>query len=226
MTVADRLAEVRRAIDEELARCGRDPGSVRIVGVSKKQSPQAIAQAVSLGLRDVGENYVQEAHVKFRDATLAQVRSEVRIHYVGHIQTNKARQIAEFFDVVQSVDRLDAATALGQAAFNLGKRLQVLLQLNISPTQRHGCPPEEAERLAEAIRAEDALALDGVMAIGPVTEDPAALATAFSIAAKTFARVGGSTLSIGMSGDWRVAVRAGSTMVRIGTAIFGPRAKL
>ena len=101
--------------------------------------------------------------------------------------------------------------------------LPVLLQLNVSPSERFGCPPDEAERLAETLRAQPGLRLDGVMAIGPLTRTATRSQRAFELAAKTLARVGGSTLSIGMSGDWREAVRAGSTMMRIGEALFGPR---
>jgi PLP dependent protein len=224
MTIAERLARLRHDIDKELLSCGREPGGVKILGVSKLQPASAIVEAAAAGLREIGENYVQEARAKL--PALEQALDSAhrpRIHFVGHVQTNKAKQIAQTFDVVQSVDRADAAAALGQAALKLGKRLPVLLQLNISPAERFGCDPRDAEELAAVIHDQEALVLDGIMAIGPVTPDAAALAQAFSVAAKTFALIGGSTLSIGMSGDWREAVRAGSTMVRIGTAIFGPR---
>jgi pyridoxal phosphate enzyme (YggS family) len=223
---AQRFAALRAQIDGELRACGRAPGSVRILGVSKKQSAEAIAQAAAAGVSAVGENYVQEAKAKFAEPALAQVRVEK--HFIGHIQTNKAKTLVELFDVVQSVDRPDAARALGQAAAKAGRVLPVLLQLNISPTERFGCPLDEAPALAAAISAEPALRLDGVMAIGPLAIGPleagtAEIGRAFELAAMTFASLGGSTLSIGMSGDWREAVRAGSTMVRIGTALFGER---
>jgi uncharacterized pyridoxal phosphate-containing UPF0001 family protein len=99
----------------------------------------------------------------------------------------------------------------------------VLLQVNISPEERFGCLPADAPGLAETLRAQASLQLDGVMAIGPVSENREEISRAFALAAKTFDRVGGTTLSIGMSGDWREAVRAGSTMVRVGTALFGGR---
>jgi uncharacterized pyridoxal phosphate-containing UPF0001 family protein len=129
----------------------------------------------------------------------------------------------ELFDVVQSVDGLATATALSRAATSLGKRLPVLLQVNVSPSERFGCAPGDAPALADAIRSLEGLQLDGVMAIGPISDDREEIRSAFGLAAKTFARVGGSTLSIGMSSDWREALQAGSTMLRIGTALFGPR---
>ena len=125
--------------------------------------------------------------------------------------------------MVQSVDRADAATSLAKAAASLEKRLPVLLQLNISPSERFGCPPADAPALAQLIRSHESLELQGVMAIGPVTGDESEILRAFQQAAQTFERVGGSTLSLGMSGDWRLAVQAGSTMIRVGSTIFGPR---
>jgi hypothetical protein len=222
--IADRLAALRRDIDAELRACGRAPGSVRILGVSKKQPVEAILEAAQAGLDAVGENYVQEAKAKFDALRHGQGdTAALQKHFIGHVQTNKARAIAELFDVVQSVDRVDAARALGLAAAKLGKRLGVLVQLNISPAERFGASPDEAQRIVEEIAAQPSLALDGVMAIGPVTSDRDEISQAFALAAKTFAQIGGRTLSIGMSGDWREAVRAGSTMVRIGTALFGER---
>jgi PLP dependent protein len=219
--VADRVRRLRAQIDDELRACGRAPGSVRIVAVSKKQPSEAIVAAAAAGIDAVGENYVQEARTKFADARLANVRVEK--HFIGHVQTNKAKAIVETFDVVQSVDRADAATALGQAAQRSGRVLPVLLQVNVSPTERFGCRPEEVQALAATIREDAGLRLDGVMAIGPLAASKDDVEQAFALAAKTFAALGGSTLSIGMSGDWREAIRAGSTMVRIGTALFGER---
>jgi PLP dependent protein len=219
--VAGRVKRLRAQIDEELRACGRAPGSVRILAVSKKQPVEAIVQATAAGIDAFGENYVQEARTKFTDPRLANVRAER--HFIGHIQTNKAKAIVETFDVVQSVDRADAALALGHAAQRFGRVLPVLLQLNISPDERFGCRPDEAEALASTIREQAGLRLDGVMAIGPLVASAQEVARAFALAAKTFAALGGSTLSIGMSGDWREAIRAGSTMVRIGTALFGER---
>jgi PLP dependent protein len=219
--VAGRVKRLRAQIDEELRACGRAPGSVRILAVSKKQPVEAIVQATAAGIDAFGENYVQEARTKFTDPRLANVRAER--HFIGHIQTNKAKAIVETFDVVQSVDRADAALALGHAAQRFGRVLPVLLQLNISPDERFGCRPDEAETLASTIREQAGLRLDGVMAIGPLVASAQEVAQAFALAAKTCAALGGSTLSIGMSGDWREAIRAGSTMVRIGTALFGER---
>ncbi len=218
MTAAgERFRALRQAIDDEARGCGRDPGGVTLVGIGKGQSVDAIASAIEAGLKNLGESYLQEARRKLPSLP------PVRKHFVGHLQANKAKAIAESFDVVQSLDRARAGIALSKAATELGKELPVLLQLNVTPSDRFGCPPSEAQKLAETVRAQPGLRLEGVMAIGPQTTDRDAILRAFELAAKTLDRIGGSTLSIGMSGDWREAVRAGSTMLRIGEALFGSR---
>jgi PLP dependent protein len=213
----ERYRALRAAIDEEARACGRDPGGIALVGIAKGQPNETVARAIASGLADVGENYVQEAQRKLPGLT------GVRKHFVGHLQVNKAKAIADLFDVVQSVDRPRAAIALARAALENGKEIPVLLQLNVTPSERFGCPPADAERLAQTVREQPGLRLEGVMAMGPLGADRDAILRAFELAAKTLARIGGSTLSIGMSGDWREAVRAGSTMLRIGEALFGPR---
>jgi pyridoxal phosphate enzyme (YggS family) len=207
VSIAERYAALRAEV----------PARVAIVAVTKFQPAEAVREAIAAGVTDVGENYLQEARKKIDSYGSA------RKHFIGHVQTNKAKAIASVFDVVQSVDRLDAASALAKAAAALEKQLTVLLQVNVSPAERYGCVPADAERLAESIRTFDSLNLQGVMAIGPITDDPSAIARAFETAALVFGRIGGTTLSIGMSGDWREAVEAGSTMIRVGTTIFGPR---
>lgn len=215
-TVRDRLLFLRSETDRVCRSLGRAPESVRILGVSKRQPREVVCEALAAGLEDLGENYVQEAREKLEGLPA------VRKHFIGHVQTNKAKAILETFDVVQCVDRLDAGRALARAARLLGKPLGVLVQVNISPTERFGVAPGAAQALAEDLRALD-LRVDGIMAIGPLTQDRAATQRAFALAAATFERVGGATLSLGMSDDWELALAAGSTMIRLGTSLFGPR---
>jgi pyridoxal phosphate enzyme (YggS family) len=217
-SLVERIAAVRREVAAAASAAGRDFADIVIVGVTKRHDRDAVLGALAAGLGDIAENYVQEAVPKY-----AGLPPGVRKHFVGHIQTNKAKAIVETFDVVQSIDRLDAGRAIAKAERALGKRVKVLLQLNISPTERFGLQPEEAPELARRLRDDEGLDVDGVMAIGPVTQNREEIACAFALAAKTFAMVGGTTLSLGMSGDFREAIACGSTMVRIGTAIFGVR---
>ncbi|HEY0382280.1 MAG TPA: YggS family pyridoxal phosphate-dependent enzyme [Candidatus Elarobacter sp.] len=212
-TVAERVAALRQRVDEVAVASGRERGSVSILAVTKAQPRDAVLAALGAGLTDVGENYLQEARAKYDGLP------PCTKHFVGHVQTNKAKAIAKLFDVVQSVDRLDAGLALAKAARDAGRRLRVLVQVNVSPTERFGAEPADAPALAARLR-DEGLAVDGVMAIGPLDGDVDA---AFATAHAAFARVGGTTLSMGMSADWERAVRHGSTMVRLGTAIFGPR---
>jgi pyridoxal phosphate enzyme (YggS family) len=216
-SVAERIEGMRESIAEAARSLGRDPHGVVLVGVTKRQSLETVREALAAGLNDIGENYLQEAREKY--ATL-----HARKHFIGHIQTNKAKAIVETFDVVQSIDRLDAGVAIARAQEKLGKRVRALLQINISPADRFGVVPEDAPELARRLREDEGLEVDGVMAIGPITEDPNVTKDAFATAARAFERVGGTTLSLGMSGDWREALAAGSTMLRIGTALFGARA--
>jgi hypothetical protein len=217
-SLVERIAAVRAQIAAAARAAGRDPATVRLVGVGKGQPPERIFAAVVAGLDEIGENYVQEAQAK-----LAGLPSYVRKHFIGHVQTNKAKAIVQTFDVVQSVDRLAAGLALAKAARALGRSVTTLVQVNISRTERFGVAPGNARELAERLR-EAGLEVDGVMAIGPVTNDHAEIVRAFETARETFERVGGTTLSLGMSGDYREAIACGSTMIRIGTALFGARA--
>jgi len=215
-SLLERIAALRREIAEAARAAGRAPASVALLGVTKAQPCAAVVAAIEAGIGDVGENYVQEARLKY--AALPPVHK----HFIGHVQTNKARAIVETFDVVQSVDRLEAGRAIGRAQRALGKRVRTLVQLNVSPTERFGVAPADASALAARLR-EEGLEVDGVMAIAPLTADRSAVVDAFRRAAQAFREVGGTTLSLGMSDDWREAVACGSTMVRLGTAIFGAR---
>jgi pyridoxal phosphate enzyme (YggS family) len=212
-TIGERVETLRARVDRVVAEAGRPTGTVAILGVTKMHPRVDVLEAIAAGVRDVGENYVQEAREKYVDLPPATK------HFIGHVQTNKAKPIVALFDVVQSVDRLDAGLALARAAHAAGKALRVLVQVNISPADRFGVAPADAPELAQRLR-DAGLTVDGVMAIGPLEGDVDA---AFALAQATYAAVGGSVLSLGMSGDWERAIGFGSTMIRIGTAIFGAR---
>ena len=212
-TVAERVAALRERVDEVAVAAGRERGSVAILAVTKAQPRDAVLDALDAGLHDVGENYVQEARAKYAGLP------PCTRHFIGHVQTNKAKAIVALFDVVQSVDRLDAGLALAKAARDAGRRLRVLVQVNVSPAERFGAAPADAPALAARLR-DEGLDVDGVMAIGPLEGDVDA---AFGTAHAAFARGRRHDAVAGDVGDWERAVRHGSTMVRLGTAIFGPR---
>ena len=212
-TIGERVAMLRARVDRVAEAAGRSAGSVAILGVTKTQPREAVLAAIEAGLPDIGENYLQEAREKYVDLP------PVTRHFIGHVQTNKAKAIVGLFDVVQSIDRLEAGLAIGKAARALGRTVRVLVQVNVSPSERFGVAPAGAAQLAQALRGEG-LTVDGVMAIGPLEGD---VDGAFALAREAFEAVGGTTLSLGMSADWERAIEHGSTMIRIGTAIFGAR---
>jgi hypothetical protein len=215
-TVSGRVRALQREVDAICAEYDRPAGSVRILGATKGQPRERVLEAIAAGLTDIGENYVQEAETKYAELP------PVTRHYIGHVQTNKAKAIVAGFDVVQSIDRPAAGEAIARVAASAGRSLRVLIQVNVSARERYGIAPEDAPLFAERLRARGLL-VDGLMTIGPVTDDREEICKAFALAARTFAIVRGSTLSMGMSGDWREAIAAGATMIRLGTAIFGAR---
>ena len=221
-----RLDEVRGRISAAAARSGRPAGSVLLVGVTKTVAAVLVARAVELGLADLGENRVQEAQPKI----LAVGRDRARWHMVGHLQRNKAGRAVDLFDRVHSVDSLELAEALSRRAVEAGRRLPALVEVNVSgEPSKFGVGPEYLERLLEAIAGLPGLAVDGLMTVGQAVASPADARPGFArlreLRDRAEARLGLRLpeLSMGMSGDFEAAVEEGSTMVRIGTALFGPR---
>ena len=218
-TIAERVRRLRDEVVELARSANRNPAEITIVAVSKLQSRDAVFEAYDAGLRAFGENHVQEAIPK-----LAGLPRDAQRHFIGHIQTNKARAMVEAFDLVQSVDRLEAGLALAKAARTLGKPVRALLQLNVTSAERFGVAPGDAPALAARLR-DEGLDVAGTMAMGPFTDDRRLIREAFLRAADAHTGIGGPILSLGMSADWPIAIECGSTMIRIGTTIFGPRPK-
>jgi pyridoxal phosphate enzyme (YggS family) len=223
--VQGRLAAVHTRITKAARACGRDPASVRLVAVSKTFRPEAVRAALAAGQRAFGENYAQEAVDK-----IAQIDAAgAEWHFIGPIQSNKTRLLAEHFDWVQSVDRLKIAQRLSEQRPPSLPPLNVLLQVNISDeATKRGAAPDRVAELASAVARLPRLRLRGLMAIPEPELDPARQRAAFSELRRLFESLRSQglaldTLSMGMSDDLESAVLEGSTMVRIGTAIFGPR---
>ena len=226
-TVQARLQAVHERIASAARAAGREPASVTLLAVSKTFPAEAVAAAHVAGQRAFGENYVQEAVDKI--AQLQSSRPGLEWHFIGPIQSNKTRAIAEHFDWVQSVDRLKIAQRLSeQRPVALGP-LNVLLQVNISgEASKSGIRPEDLEGLAREAASLPRLAVRGLMAIPEPESDPARQRAPLAAMRRLFDRLRANglpldTLSMGMSADLESAVLEGSTMVRIGTAIFGER---
>lgn len=220
-----RADAVRARIREECARAGRDPAGVELLAVTKSHPAGAVEFAARYGLRAVGENRVQEA-VDKRALTSAAVSWEL----IGHLQSNKARLAAQNFERIQSVDSGKLLGILDRVAGELGRTLPVLLQVNAGhDPAKSGVEPEGAPALLDAALRLGNIRVDGLMTIAPLSEDP-------DVARRTFAglreirdRLSASTgaplreLSMGMSADIEAAIAEGSTLVRVGSALFGPR---
>jgi PLP dependent protein len=208
--VADRLA----AVQARIAAAGGDMAAITIVAVTKGFGADAVAAAVGAGLGDIGENYAQEVLAKW----VTPAAHDVRLHFIGRLQSNKVRQLAPFVDVWQSVDRVSVAIEIGKRK----PGADVLVQVNVSdePT-KGGCAPAQVDALVDAAR-DAGLHVRGIMAVGK-TGPPAQARGGFALARQTCDRLGLAVCSMGMTDDLEVAVGEGSTMVRIGSALFGMR---
>ena len=221
-TIADNLSTLADRIRSAAQAAGRDPGQVRLLAVSKTKPAAAIREVYAAGVRDVGENYLQEALAKQLELT----DLPLIWHFIGPIQSNKTRAIAEHFDWVHSVDRLKIAQRLSEQRPAGLPALNVCVQVNVSgEASKSGCNPDELPALAQAIAALPHLKLRGLMAIPEPTDDPAAQAAAFARVRQLqdSLNLGLDTLSMGMSHDLEAAIAQGATWVRIGTALFGAR---
>jgi pyridoxal phosphate enzyme (YggS family) len=217
--IAARLAEVRARIAAATARAGRPAGSVTLVAVSKTHPVETVAAALAAGQTIFGENRVQEAAAKF--PALRAAHPALRLHLIGGLQTNKAREAVRIADVIESLDRPRLADALAAAAEREGRLPQLLVQVNTGEEpQKSGVARAEADAFIDACQTRFGAAVAGLMCIPPVAADPA---PHFAWLAACAARHGLGVLSMGMSADFEVAIAQGATHVRIGSAIFGAR---
>jgi len=220
--VTSSLHAVMRDIADAARRAGRDPQSVKLIAVSKTVLEHAIEEAIRLGQRRFGENRVQEAKGKW--PALRERHPDRELHLIGPLQSNKVRDAVELFDVIQSVDRPKIAAALAEEMERLGKHPRLLVQVNTGEEpQKAGVLPSETDAFIALCRDEYGLAIEGLMCIPPLDEEPA---LHFALVAKIAGRLGLKELSMGMSGDFEKAIAFDATYVRIGTAIFGARPAL
>ena len=225
--IKENVARVRERVGAACRRCGRAPDDVKLLAISKTFPPESIRAAYEVGLRDLGENRVQEA--KAKRPALADL--SITWHLVGHLQTNKAKAARELFHWVHSVDSFRLAQKLDQAAAP-GGRLPILLEVNLGGEEsKAGVGAPEIAQLAEQISQLATLEIRGLMVIPPFFDDPEQVRPYFrrlrelaqEIDARGIANVSMRELSMGMSNDFEVAIEEGATIIRVGTAIFGPR---
>jgi len=219
MSVAENLAVVRERIAEACRRAGRSPDEVTLVGVSKGFPAELVVEACAAGLTDLGENRVQEAAPKIEALTARGVRP--RWHLIGHLQTNKAKTATGLFAIIHSVDSVRLAEALSHRA---SEPLPVLLEVNVArEPAKFGFAPEELSSAYATIAALPNLDVRGLMTVAPIADDPESVRPVFRRLRELRDGLGLRELSMGMTGDFEVAIEEGATLVRVGRAIFGPR---
>lgn len=227
--MSDLLEENYQALQKQIAlsaeRAGRDPATVRMLAVSKKMEAEKVRVIWRLGHRLFGENRVQEAKVKIPEMPLGG-----EWHFIGGLQTNKAKDAVECFDVVESVDRLELAVELQKRLEGAGKQMRIMLEVNVGgEAAKHGCAPEKVAGLLQEVMTLSRLEVIGLMAIPPFRDDPSMARPFFAKLREIRDKLQESQgvhlpeLSMGMSHDFAVAIAEGATVVRIGTALFGSR---
>jgi hypothetical protein len=223
-----RLEQIGQRIRQAAESCNRDADSVRLVAVSKTIAADIVKEAIATGVTILGENYIQEARHKFK----ALVQYPVSWHFIGHLQSNKAKYAVRLFDLIHSVDSLKLARELNKQAGKVDKIQQILVQVNISAEDtKSGILTEETPRLIAEISQLKNLAVKGLMTMPPYFYQPEKVQPFFAalrelrdqIKEQSLPNVSLDELSMGMTGDFEVAIKEGATLVRIGTAIFGER---
>lgn len=223
--IADRLAQVRNRIARAVARAGRDADEITLVAVTKRVTVARIVEAYAAGARDFGESYVQEAIDKLEDIRLS--ATGVRWHFIGHLQSNKVRDVVGRFSLIHSVDTITLATTISRRAHSVGATADILLEVLLDPSgSKFGFAPDAVLGAASKVAALPGVRLLGLMGMAPYGDVPEEARSYFRMLGSLYSMLPAEhrkILSMGMSGDYEIAIEEGATMVRIGTAIFGER---
>ncbi len=224
----DRLKRIHERIDQVASRCNRSVESIRLIAVSKTIPTAVVREAIDCGVTDLGENYIQEARDKVNELATA----PVNWHFIGHLQSNKAKYAVRLFDLIHSVDSLKLATELNKYAQKIDKIQAVLVQVNVAQEEsKSGIFVEETIGLLKQLSRLDNISVKGLMTMPPYFNAPDKVRPFFAalrdlrdrIRTENITGIGMDELSMGMTGDFEAAIEEGATMVRIGTAIFGER---
>jgi pyridoxal phosphate enzyme (YggS family) len=223
--LSDNLRELRGRIVEACERYDRDADDITLVAITKTHPAAAIKRAVAAGIHNIGESRIQEAEPK-----IMEVGQIARFHMVGHLQTNKAKKAVQLFDVIQSVDSYKLAEEINRRAAEIDRFIECYIEVNCSgEDQKYGAAPGEAVTLVKRVRNLDNIKLTGLMTVGPLTDDKELIRRTFHMCQELYREgrdiIGDEfdTLSMGMTDDFELAIAEGSTMIRIGTGLFGPR---
>ena len=228
MSIADNIKRVNERIENACIRCGRDPSEITLIGVTKTHGADMINEGIAAGLTDIGENRVQEIIEKYD-----KIDKNAKIHLIGHLQTNKVKYIADKVAMIHSVDSIKLAKEISDRAVKCGRVMDILIQLNISGEEsKSGIKPESLDELLEQIKDLKGVFVRGLMTIPPIETGDMTLGREIfrklnkiyiDKRAKIYDNIKMDVLSMGMSNDFEIAVEEGSTMVRVGRAIFGER---
>ncbi len=227
-----RIEQIKELITRSAQRCDRNPDDIRLVAVSKKVSAERVREAIEAGVAIFGENYIQEARKKINILTSL----DVSWHFIGHLQSNKAKYAVKLFELIHSVDSLKLARRLSQEAKKINKIQQILIQVNIGQDAvKSGISPAETGRLLKEIRRLENISVKGLMIMPPFFDDPQKSRPYFTtlkdlrnrfreeLSIDAAPNISMEELSMGMTADFEVAIECGATIVRVGTAIFGAR---
>ena len=220
--ISDRLARLTARINEACHKAGRDHSEVSLVAVTKTLSADTVRAGLSAGLTVFGENYIQEAQAKINE-----VNSSAVWHFIGHLQTNKAKYAVRLFNLIHSVDNIKLARELNKRAGSAGRGIPILVQINISGEEsKSGVSKDQAEEFIHEVLEFPHLETRGLMTVPPFFESPDSTRPYFKALRQLKEKIGPPLidLSMGMTNDFEVAIEEGATIIRVGTAIFGPRA--
>jgi hypothetical protein len=230
LNIRENFEKVKERIDRAAIKAGRDPQTVRLVAVSKTVEAERVHEAIQAGVSILGENYVQEARDK-----IDKLGHSVEWHFIGHLQTNKAKYAVDLFDMIHSIDRVDLAQEIDRIAAKKGKTIPALIQVNISGEEsKHGIDRDGLIRLIAEIARLKHITPKGLMTMPPYYDDPEMARPYFQVLRNLkeemneqfMGEIRLQELSMGMSNDFEVAIEEGATLVRIGTAIFGERQRV
>ncbi len=228
--ISENFREIRSRIDAAARRSGRNPNEVKLVAAVKSQGRKKIEETIEAGIKNIGHNYIQEASSEKPHKH----DPEVKFHMIGHVQRNKARKAAELFDVIETVDDVRILGTLDSACSEFNKKLELMIQVNLAgETQKSGISPGETPKLVNAASEFEGIRIVGLMTMPPFFDDPENARPYFAqlrmlrdkLIAEGILDSEARDLSMGMTGDFEAAIEEGATIVRIGTALFGPRLK-
>jgi len=229
--IDSRIQQVRNRIEATCARIQRNPASVNIVAVTKTFPRDLVRKACALGFSSIGENRIQESIEKYEDGWLQQSYPGVKLHMIGHLQSNKVRKAAILFDSIDSVDSVNLAEKISQHSREVNKNMRILLEVNTSgEPQKYGLDETQVLDVAQNIKDLKNIELAGLMTVGPNIDDPTTIRKSFVQLRTLFETIGANlnsdkwrVLSMGMSNDFEIAIEEGATEIRLGSILWGPR---